>query len=217
MSEVIDLSPGEIRVLGALMEKARTTPEYYPMTLNGLTHACNQKTSRDPVTDYEEHQIMSFLDELRDKGLVYRVDVAGSRVPKFKQVIEKAWELDPQEYAILTLLFLRGPQTVGQLRQRAERIHPFDSIKEVESTLDRLRNREEEPFQLVRQMHRRSGREDIRHIHVFYPDSETREPEEPPREDVPEQGDQRVEELENRVRELENTVAELRDFMQSLQ
>src|SRR5690606_18467624 len=109
----IELPAVEVRVLGALMEKAITTPEYYPLTLNSLTLACNQKSSRDPVTDYTEDEVFAALDSLRDRGYAMRVDQSGARAPKFRHQLGTRWELDERSLAILTVLFLRGAQTVG--------------------------------------------------------------------------------------------------------
>jgi len=152
-----------MRVLGALMEKAITTPEYYPLTLNSLTSACNQKTSRFPVSDYDEDEILGATDSLRDKNLVLRVDVAGSRVPKFRQKVKEEWELTQPEYSLLCVLLLRGPQTPGQLRQRTDRLHSFPSVKEVEETLEEMKNREEEPLEMIRSLPRQPGTKEIRY------------------------------------------------------
>lgn len=159
-----ELTPIEMRVLGALMEKAVTTPEYYPMSLNGLTNACNQKTSRDPVTDYDEDAVQETLDGLRDRGLVLRVDVSGSRVPKFRTSIREKWELEDEEYALLAILLLRGAQTVGQLRSRAERLFAFRDISEVNETLDTMQRRDFEPLCLVRPLPLQPGSKEVRFI-----------------------------------------------------
>ena len=108
---IMELNPIGLRVLGSLMEKSRTTPEVYPLTLNSLVHACNQKSSRDPVTDYDEDEVLDTLDKLRDAGLVMRVDMAGSRTAKFRENATQHWHLTTEEYAILAILFLRGGQT----------------------------------------------------------------------------------------------------------
>ena len=126
----------EARVLGALIEKDMTTPEYYPLSLAALTAACNQKSNRDPVVDYDETTVVRALDSLREKRLAVRSDA--SRVPKYAEVFVKRHNLLGREAAILMVLLLRGPQTVGELRGRAERAHPFESLEEVESTLTAL-------------------------------------------------------------------------------
>ncbi|MCD8481701.1 MAG: YceH family protein [Verrucomicrobia bacterium] len=121
----ITLNSVEQRVLGALMEKALTTPEYYPLSLNSLTIACNQKTSRDPVTEYTESEVLQAVDSLRAQGLGMRLDLSGSRTPKYKHEADDTFTLDAAERALICVLLLRGPQTVGQLRQRSERLHIF--------------------------------------------------------------------------------------------
>ena len=167
----MELSPITLRVLGSLMEKARTTPEVYPLTLNSLVHACNQKTSRDPVTDYDEEQVLSALDDLRDAGLVMRVDLAGSRTAKFRENASTVWCLSVEEYALLTTLFLRGAQTPGQLRQRSDRLYPFAGLEQVNDWLTRLQRREEEPHCLVRTLERAAGTKEIRYEHTLLPES----------------------------------------------
>lgn len=149
------------------MEKAITTPEYYPLTLNSLTLACNQKTSRDPITSYDEDEVLYGLDQLRDKGFVLRVDVSGSRVPKFRHNLTDKWELDSPSYALLCVLFLRGAQTLGQLRQRTDRLYAFDSLNEVESTLESMTDREDDPQVLVQRLPRSPGTKEIRYQHAF--------------------------------------------------
>lgn len=161
------LSDTEIRVLGVLIEKSATTPDQYPLTLNSLIIGCNQKTSRDPVTTFDEDEVEAALDELRDRRLAFRVDLAGSRVPKYRHQIDCSWELTRAEYALLCLLLLRGPQTLGQLRQRTERIHAFRDLDEVQATLDGLKERALEPTTLVRELPRRAGTKDVRYTHLL--------------------------------------------------
>ena len=133
----------EARVLGVLIEKERTTPDYYPMTLNGLKNACNQKSNRNPVVNYDESTIIRALDKLRDKGFANRIHAADARVPKFDHKMDRALTLSEQELSLLCVLMLRGPQTVGELRGRCERLYPFDSMEEVRVTLDMLSEGEE--------------------------------------------------------------------------
>ena len=165
----LQLSPQEVRVLGVLMEKAATTPETYPLTLNSLTLGCNQKTSRDPVVEYDEDEVLAALDSLRDLHLVLRVDMAGSRVPKYRHRVPDAWELETAEAALLTVLFLRGPQTVGQLRQRAERMHVFRDLDEAKACLEGLAQRELEPTPLVSALPVRPGSKEVRYAHSLRP------------------------------------------------
>src|SRR5436305_13537857 len=128
----------EVRVLGSLVEKQLTTPEYYPMTLNALVAACNQKSNRDPVVSYDEGTVTTALESLRDKNLVYVFYGSNSRVVKYKHMFPNVYELDPQETAVLDVLMLRGPQTVGEIRGRTDRLFDFTGLAEVQETLDKL-------------------------------------------------------------------------------
>lgn len=214
----------EARVIGALMEKSVTTPEYYPMTVNSLLAACNQKTSREPVTDLDETDVLAALDRLREKGVARRVDVAGSRVPKFRQVFGEVLELDSAAFALLTLLFLRGPQTPGQLRARSERLHPFRDLDAVQATLDALMQREEEPLALVRALPLRPGSKEVRYAQTL---AEEDDPagaggataEEPPAyaERVNQLAAQaaRIEELESRLSATEEELVRLRSAFEA--
>src|SRR5215216_1422474 len=127
------LDPVEVRVLGSLMEKQLSTPEYYPLTLNALVAAANQKSNREPVMELGEGEIQRALDRLQDEKLVWRV--MGGRAVRFDHNLDKVWHLSRPEKAIMTLLFLRGPQTAGELRGRSDRLHAFDSPQQAEDTL----------------------------------------------------------------------------------
>lgn len=129
--EALCLSDAEARVLGCLIEKELATPEYYPLTLNSLLAACNQKTNRDPVVSYDEDIVAEAIEGLREKGLAMRVDQSGSRVPKYRHAAASKFKLERPEVALLALLLLRGPQTSGELRQRAERLYGFGTVQEV--------------------------------------------------------------------------------------
>jgi uncharacterized protein len=133
----VDASAAEIRVLGCLVEKQRTTPDQYPLSLNGLRLACNQATSRDPVVEYDEPTIRRALEGLSRRGWVRLASGAGSRAVKYRHLLDEALSLDDAELSLLAVLMLRGPQTAAELRQRAERLHHFDQ-GEVETTLARL-------------------------------------------------------------------------------
>ena len=146
LSEMETLSPKEVRVLGALLEKDMTTPEYYPLTLHALQAACNQKSNRYPVVNYDEDTISVALEQARDKGLVVRVSGAGHRVEKFGHRLGEKLNLGRRELALLCVLMLRGPQTVGELRGRTERMHDFTDLEEVERCLELLASREPEPL-----------------------------------------------------------------------
>ncbi len=163
----LEMKPIEVRVLGALMEKAVTTPEYYPLTLNSLTLACNQKTNRDPVSEYSEEEVLQALDNLRDMGLAMRVDVAGGRVPKYRHQIATRWELDEPTFAVLTILFLRGAQTPGQIRSRTERLYPFRDLPAIQETLEGMQQRPFEPTVLIQPLPLRPGSKEVRYHHVF--------------------------------------------------
>jgi uncharacterized protein YceH (UPF0502 family) len=140
------LHPVEIRVLGALLEKEITTPEYYPLTLNALVNACNQKSSRDPVVNYEEEVVQQALALLRHKGLAVRISGAGHRVEKYAHSLGERLNLGRRESAVLCVLMLRGPQTAGELRGRTERMHEFAEIADVEHCLEALAARTPEPL-----------------------------------------------------------------------
>jgi len=129
------LDSEEVRVLGALLEKEITTPEYYPLSLNALVNACNQKSNRDPVVHFDEATVEQVLLRLRDKGWLLSITGAGSRVPKYGHRFSEKLNLGRRELAILCELMLRGPQTLGELRSRTERMHHFDELAEVESVI----------------------------------------------------------------------------------
>lgn len=160
------LSKVQVRVLGCLMEKANTTPEYYPLTLNALTNACNQKSNRDPLMSLSEADVIDALDGLRHTHrLAALVHTAGSRVEKFKHTITQVIELNPRQAAILCELLLRGPETVGELRTRASRLHSFHDLNEVQSVLDELAAHAGGP--LVVRLPREPGRRESRWMHVL--------------------------------------------------
>ncbi len=142
VTRVEPLHPAEVRVLGALIEKDITTPEYYPLTVNSLQNACNQKSSRDPVVQFDEQTVEQALSLLQDKHLVVRVSGAGHRVEKFGHRLGETLNLGRREMALLCVLMLRGPQTVGELRGRTERMHDFTDLEEVERVLETLEKSE---------------------------------------------------------------------------
>src|SRR3954471_20132418 len=131
---MLELTAEQVRILGCLLEKERTVPDSYPMTLNGLVTACNQSTNRLPVVSYEAADIQRALDDLKDMGLVRFVHPShGERTTKFRQVIDERLALLPTETAVLSILFVRGPQTVAEIRSRTDRLHAFDDNEEVEA------------------------------------------------------------------------------------
>lgn len=150
----------EVRVLGSLMEKSMTTPDYYPLSLNSLTNACNQKSNREPVMDLEETTVVRALDSLRGNQLV--VLSASSRVPKYAEVFVDTRKMVKREAALLMVLLLRGPQTVGELRGRTERVYHFTDLAEVESTLEELGE-----SGYVIKLPRMSGRKESRYAHLL--------------------------------------------------
>lgn len=156
-----ELDAIEIRILGSLMEKQLATPEYYPLTLNALTAACNQKSNREPVMELAEDEIERALGRLQDERLVWRV--MGGRAVRWDHNLDTVWHLTRREKALITLLFLRGPQTSGELRGRSDRLHQFESIAEVEDTLRDMAAHSEP---LVRQLPRRPGQKEERWTHL---------------------------------------------------
>ena len=190
----------EIRVLGCLIEKQRTTPDQYPLSLNSLRLACNQSTNRDPVVDYDEGTIRSALDRLARRGWTRLASGPGSRAAKFRHLLDEALGLTPSQLALLAVLMLRGPQTLGELRTRSERLYPFPSGDDVEQTLTALAERE-----LVTRLPKRPGEREERWQQLLGGDA-------PPAGEAavavaPAAADN---ELEDRVARLEREVAELR-------
>jgi hypothetical protein len=162
---MVELTAEEQRVLGALIEKQYTTPDVYPMTMNGLITACNQSSNRNPVVSYDESVVQRALDGLREKGLTRVVHSPSNRATKYRQVLDEAWALEREEQAVLCVLLLRGPQTVGELRGRTDRLYPFASLEAVQEALDRLATRHEEPF--VARGERQPGQKEIRYYHLL--------------------------------------------------
>ncbi len=158
----MELTPVQIRILGCLVEKQTTTPDNYPLTTNALVAACNQTSNRDPVVGYDERTVDAAMLELRTQGLARTV--TGGRANKHRHVLDDAWQLSASELAVLAVLFLRGPQTTGELRQRCERMHPFDDLHQVESVLEALAARAE-PF--VVQLQRVPGQKERRWAHLL--------------------------------------------------
>ncbi len=204
----------EVRVLGCLVEKELATPEYYPLTLNALTAACNQKSNRDPAMALEEADVVRALDSLRMKGLA-RQSAEGVRAMKYCHCLAEKFLLEPPELAILAELLVRGPQTVGELRTRAERMRPFADLAAVEQVLQLLMEREEP---LVTRLSRQPGRKEQRHAHLFagVPEAEGEECMAPPegaRLHVQAENE-RVAKLEEEVAALRAEVGELRRMME---
>ncbi len=159
----------EVRVLGSLLEKENTTPDYYPLSLNALINACNQKSNRDPVMSLDESVVTEALDSLNDKNLAGQVSSADSRVPKYTHRLQEVFNFDRREMAVLCVLMLRGPQTPGELRGRAERMYKFDDLAGVESALRHLMEREPP---LVKRLARQPGTKESRYAHLLAGDVE---------------------------------------------
>jgi uncharacterized protein YceH (UPF0502 family) len=154
----------EVRVLGSLVEKEITTPEYYPLTLNALVNACNQKSNRDPMVSYDEDTVAEALATLKDKRLAFTLTGAGMRVPKYGHRVVETLNFGRRELAIMCELMIRGPQTIGELRTRTERMHKFSDLDEVESCLRGLA--EHDPPFVVR-LERQSGMKEPRYAHLL--------------------------------------------------
>lgn len=154
------LTDNEVRVLGCLMEKEMATPDYYPLSLNALTNACNQKSNRNPVVSYDEETVISALDGLQERKLVRQSNI--SRVPKYEQVFSKELKLIAREEAIICTLLVRGPQTIGEIRGRTERLYAFSSLDEVQETITNL-----EYMELVKKLPRQPGRKESRYAHLL--------------------------------------------------
>jgi uncharacterized protein YceH (UPF0502 family) len=199
----VDADAVEIRVLGCMIEKQRTTPDVYPLTLNALRAACNQTTNRDPVVSYDEPTVHAALRRLAQRGWARLASGPGSRAVKFRHLLDEALDLGDPELAVLCVLMLRGGQTPGELRARTERMHPFESPAELHETLDGLIDRE-----LVARLQRQPGQKEERYVQLLGGGDEAAqaaEPQPPAARDV-----------EARLSRLEADVAALRQAVESL-
>jgi uncharacterized protein YceH (UPF0502 family) len=213
-----DLSPSEVRVLGCLLEKQRTTPDAYPLSLNALRLACNQSTNRDPVLDYDETVVREALHRLERRGFTRLASGAGSRAPKYRHLLEQVLPMDTGEQAIICVLMLRGAQTPGELKQRTERLHAFVAVESALETLQRLIERG-----LVSQPERRPGQKEGRYRQLLGAEEQDAEP--PRHEEIAaERGDSApafanepatLEDLRIRVAALEREVGELHAAMRN--
>ena len=202
------LSDQEIRVLGSLIEKSRTTPDYYPMTLNSLTAACNQKSARKPVVEYDEGTIILTLDSLKKKGLISTATGGSSRSTKYKHNLAIVFPIVPAQLAIICLLLLRGAQTPGELNTNSGRLYEFETLDEVNEVIEQLVNFE--PAFLV-QLPKRTGQKEVRYMHLFGGEPQIEEDEhfaEPARKSV--------NELEQRIQTLEENYAQLKADLDKL-
>ncbi len=195
----------EVRVLGSLLEKSMTTPEYYPLSLNALTNACNQKSNRDPVVSYDESTVVRALDSLRENQLV--VLSASARVPKYAEVLVDTRKLVKREAALLMMLMLRGPQTLGELRGRTERVYHFEDLTEVEATIEELTE-----SGYVKKLPRMAGRKESRYAHLLSGDVVV-EPEAP----KPEKAAIIVRRDNEKIASMEEEIKNLRQDLDALQ
>lgn len=202
------LSEAEIRVLGALIEKSKTTPDYYPMTLNSLTAACNQKSSRNPVVEYDEATVVIALNSLKGQSLVAMAHGGTSRTNKYKHNFLTVYTLTEGELAALCLLFLRGPLTPGEINSNSGRLHEFHSLESVHDALTKL-CQTKPPF--VKELPKRPGQKEVRFAHLFAP--------------IPEQGDEAnameparksVSDLEARLVAVENELSDVKTKLEKL-
>jgi len=198
----VDADAVEIRVLGCLIEKQRTTPDAYPLSLNSLRLACNQTTNRDPVVVYEEREIKAALDRLSNRGWTRFASGASSRALKYRHLFDEALSLSGEEISLLGVLMLRGPQTVGELKQRSERLHRFASTAEVAQSLDGLAGRE-----LVVRLDRRPGQKEERWAHLLGGDVEDAETAAPMQ--TASRPDDRLAVIEDRLARLERAFDDL--------
>ncbi len=200
----------ETRILGCLIEKSFTTPDYYPLTLNALTNACNQKSNRNPVMSLEETTVVRGLDDLRKKGLLEKVRKADSRVPKYQHHFMSQFDLSRSQASILCELMLRGPQTGGEIRNRAERMNKFQDLDEVEEILTGLM---EAAHPMVIKLPRQSGQKESRYMHLFSGEPESNVQDRPV---VDESATIQVRSENERIRKLEEELALLKNELNEL-
>ncbi len=206
------LSDIEVRVLGCLVEKQVTTPEYYPLTLNALTLACNQKNNRNPVTAYSDNEVSQALETLREKNLTYVFHGSTSRVPKYKHVMPEVMHLSKPQMSVMCVLMLRGPQTIGELRGNGARLYEFSGLDEVEETLNSLVSRE--PESLIMRLPRQPGQKEARVAHLLSGEisiDSLAEETSTPRSRARGGDSDRVTALEAEVENLKTEVAQLRE------
>ncbi len=208
------LTEEQARVLGALIEKEITTPDYYPLSMNALLNACNQKSNREPVTELDEDTVRQALHGLDDKGLAGAVRGSEARVTKYEHRFSEAYNFGRREVAVLCVLLLRGPQTPGELRGRTERLYSFDELSDVQSTLQKLIDRDPP---LVKVLPRQPGTKESRYMHLFCGDRFFPEaiPESGlPANALPRESEARLSLLEEQIAALKREVAELREIVE---
>jgi uncharacterized protein len=192
------LTDVEVRVLGSLIEKEITTPDYYPLSLNALMVACNQSSNRNPVVQFDEDTTARAADSLRDKKLVHLVDRGESRVTKYRHVLYEAMDLGRPAIAVICVLMLRGPQTIGEIRTRTNRLYDFSSLEEVETTLNSLMSGDSP---LIVRLPRQTGQKDVRYAHLLSGEVRITEPEVEP---------DRIAKLEKEVEDLKKQFEQFR-------
>lgn len=208
MDQLPQLDDAELRVLGSMMEKSRTTPDYYPMTVNSLVAACNQKTSRNPVVQYDNETVINAVNTLKRRGLVSTATGGTDRVVKYKHNFAIVYPVIPSEMAIICLLILRGPQTPGELNTNSGRLYEFESIEEVQEMLDKLSSGEN-PY--IKQLGRRPGQKEVRYIHLLGGRTDWAEENFSSDAPVRSSGD-----LEDRLAKVETELAELKEAFDKL-
>ena len=205
-----ELTQNEVRVLGALIEKELTTPDYYPLTLNAVVAACNQKSNRDPVMTLTAADAEEAIEGLRKHVLAWRRNVAGARVSKYEHNFNIKYKLIPQEVAVMCVLFLRGPQTLGEIRGRTGRMFTFENLDDVGKVLAGLKEKEDGPF--VKELPRQPGRKEHRYMHLFSGDTEVEDSASSVQAEfaptAPAKG--RIEMLEEEIKDIHEEIAELR-------
>ena len=196
------LNDTEVRVLGSLIEKEITTPDYYPLSLNALVAACSQSSNRNPVAHFDESAVGGAADSLREKNLVHFVDRGDSRVTKYRHVLYESMSLGRPTIAVMCVLMLRGPQTVGEIRTRSNRLYDFSSLEEVEITLNSLMSRD---LPLIVRLPRQSGQKEVRYAHLLSGEVRLTEP-----EAEPEAEPDRISKLEKEVDDLKKQFEQFR-------
>ncbi len=205
----LQLTPTEVRVLGALIEKDITTPDYYPLSLNALVNACNQKNNREPVMTLDEESVRQALGSLQEKRLAGPAGGADSRVTKYEHRLQEVFNFDRREIAVICVLLLRGPQTPGELRGRSERMYRFETLDDVQSTIQRLSDRQPP---LVRVLPRQPGTKESRYVHLFAEDTWPTEAIAPYSPEPRSASDStRIAALETEVANLKQDIAELKN------
>ncbi len=207
------LTQEEVRVIGSLIEKEKTTPEYYPMSVNSLMNACNQKSNRFPVVNYNEELVIKTIESLREKKFVVKRTGDDIRVPKYRQTLTEYYNLTEPEVAVMCVLFLRGAQTPGEIKTHCSRIHSFENLESLDLVLNQLKNREE-PF--IQKQSRQTGMKESRYIHLF---SSSGDVVENNNDSITKNLDEklsRIETLEIRVQSLEVKLRDLKTMIDSL-